>query len=533
MWNVKLRLYLIVIFTTLPLIVYIGFSYFQKIQIQRTNLLDHLTEITNLAAAEHKQINEGARQLLLAISANSAILINNQADCNKYLSDLKNNYVRYLNFGVIDRTGRVLCAADLRHAIDNPPNDALIKDTLSTQSFTLGSYYPVKPRGSVINFGYPINTNLLIYASLSLEWVSEFVNNFNTSGSNFVVNILDKDGTVLARSPSSDQAVGQNFATDPLVEEIIEIGQGQTTKLGIDKVSRLYAFTSLDDTHTTFIAVGISEDEIYASLSQSLITDAIIIVGIIMLSLLLTQKVGQILILKQIESLQAIDKLKDEFVSLASHQIRSPLTAIRWLSETLLESRPSLRAKQRGSLVKIYQTTLRLITLTSNLLSISRLESGALTPHPQTVKLHQMMDPIVKEFASLTLVASNPIKTSIPKSLSLKTDPELLCEVLKVLLGNAIKYSTPKHSIYLSAKSIKHTVTIQVKNTGIPIPHSFRSHIFTRFSRADNASAHAPDGNGLGLYLAKLIIIKLNGTLSYTSQGSVTIFTLTLPNEVK
>jgi len=533
MWNIKFRLYLIVIFTTLPLILYVAYSHYEKIQIQNKNILDHLTEIADLAAAEHGQINEGARQLLIAISTNPDILNSNEKNCNYYLSNLKKSYVRYLNFGVINQAGSIICAADTKLAISNPPNPKLIKDTLSTQTFTVGSYFPIKPDGAVINFGYPLSKGMIIYASLSLDWVSDFTNNFNDKDNNFVINILDKDGTVLARSPKTDAAVGQNFASDPLVKEIIKVGHGQTTKLGIDQVSRLYAFTSLDENRTTYVAVGISQKDIFASLKKAIITDTLIIITIIILSFLLTQKLGQILILKQIEELRKIDKLKDEFVSLASHQIRSPLTAIRWLSESILESKPSLTAKKRKSMVKIYETSLRLITLTSNLLSISRLEAGGPRLNLRLVPLRKITEPIITELSPLSSVTSNKIIISIPQSLKLLTDAVLLGEILKILLGNAIKYSTPSRRIYLSGKKDQKHIIITVKNTGIPVPDSFKSHIFTRFSRADNARIHSPDGNGLGLYLAKLITTKLRGTLSYTSDKKVTTFTLILPNEVR
>lgn len=530
--NIRLRLYLLVLFTTLPFILYLIFARYQNIQEKRALMLEHLYEIANLTASEYKQINEGARQLLIAISTNQELLTRNRNNCNSYLANLQNSYVRYLNFGVIDSTGRVLCAADFTQATLNPPNPTLIQQTLSSQEFTIGSYYPLKPHGSVINFAYPLSRQQLIYTSLSLDWVSDFTNNFNLPKDDLVINILDRYGTVLARNPATNEATGQNFATDPLIKEIIAQGSGQTTKMGIDQIRRLYAFTALDDTHTTFIAVGIAEKDIFTTLWHSLLVDLVIILGIITLSLILTQQIGQIMIIKQVESLQALDKLKNEFVSLASHQIRSPLTAIRWLSESLLESRKPLASKQHAALLKIHATTLRLITLTSNLLNISRLESGSLSLRLTAVPIRQLIRSIISDHDSMSHHSQVKLGLHVRSNLKLTTDPNLLREILVVLINNAIKYSTPHQTVKITADQTASQTTINIVNTGIGIPKSAENYIFTRFYRADNARSLHPDGNGLGLHLARLIAHKLGGSLTFHSRNSLTTFALTLPNKV-
>ena len=240
------------------------------------------------------------------------------------------------------------------------------------------------------------------------------------------------------------------------------------------------------------------------------------------------------MIVKQIESLEQIDILKDQFVSLASHQIRSPLTAIRWLSESLLESKPHKNSpKQRTALNKIHTTTLRLITLTSQLLNISRLEAGSLVPHFKQLTLKELVSPVVSEVKT-GRTHSNPlkIKWNTSQKSYINTDPLLVREILLVLIGNALKYSDRNNQIDLAITRHSNHFEIRVKNQGIGIPKSVKDHIFTRFYRADNARLHHPDGNGLGLYLAKLITTKLGGDLTYVSTSGTTIFTLDLPNEV-
>jgi signal transduction histidine kinase len=530
MWNFKSRLYLLILVTTLPFILYLSYTQIQNLNDLSADTFNRLTTVSTLTAAEHKQITEGARQLLIALSATPIVITHRPVECADFLAHLKNNYVRYLNFGVVNLRGDILCAADPAQALANPPSSTLIKQTLTTQNFTIGSYYGVKPAGAVINFAYPLAPEQIVYASLSLDWVADFVKNLNLTSPGLVTNILDKNGTVLARNPTADNAIGQNFAGDPLVQEILTKGEGQTTKVGIDHVLRLYAFSSLDDSHSTFIAVGIPQSTIYNTVRESLISSLVIIFLIILLSFFLAEHIGQHLLIKQMESLQKLDKLKDEFVSLASHQLRSPMTAIRWLTESLLDSTsPRLTPTQKSSLTKIHVTTLRLITLTSTLLNISRLQSGTLNPRLKTISLLEIISPILLEL-KLSAKNSNVKLKSEVSSLSFITDPFLLHEIVYILLDNAIAYSTPKSIINLRCMVNDHGLKLTVTNSGVGISPDSSPHIFTRFYRASNARAVRPSGNGLGLYLARLITTKLGGTLTFISHpGKLTTFTLQLP----
>lgn len=531
MHNIKFRLYLLIFLTTLPFILYTSYSHYHAIQEQKTRQLDNLSQIALLTASEHKQIQEGARQLLIALSTTPRIISGNSVTCSAFLTELKTNYVRYINFGVADIDGKIICAADLSQALANPPQPSLISQTLSDQTFSVGSYYPINPSGAVINFTYPISRTKIVYASLSLDWVGDYINSLSDAPANLVINILDQNGTVLARRPKTDSAIGQNFASDPLVRDILEIGKGRSTKLGIDNVIRLYAFTALDENHSTFIAVGIPQSEIYSSVKQSLVNSIIIILIISVTSFAIAELISRSLIVKEIDSLRAIDRLKDEFVSLASHQLRSPLTAVRWLTESLLESK-KIPPKEQESISKIHITSLRLIELTSTLLSISRLEAGTIKPRPTLVMVTTLISTVCSELTPLLKPNLLSLKLSVPPKLKIQTDPKLVSEILHILLSNAIKYSDPKTTITITVKKSHENLKVILTNYGIGIPDSANKFIFTRFYRSDNARTHSPDGSGLGLYLAKLIAQKIQAELSFTSHKSQTEFSLTLPNKV-
>ena len=252
-----------------------------------------------------------------------------------------------------------------------------------------------------------------------------------------------------------------------------------------------------------------------------------------LISSALALKIGDILIVKQVESLQMIDKLKDEFVALASHQLRSPMTAIRWLSESLLESKSNLTRKEQKIIAKIHLTTLRLIHLTSSLLNISRLESGTLTPHPKVITLSDIITPVLTELRPMFQRSAINLKTQVPRNTTLSTDSALLSEILRVIIGNSLQYSPRNSQVIIKAHSSSGHVVIHVQDHGIGIPIEAQTHLFTRFYRADNARSYAPNGNGLGLYLAHLITAKLGGTLTWKSlPGKSTTFTLSLPQGI-
>ncbi len=526
MYSLRWRLTLFILATTFPLLLYFSYLNYSNYYNKRNLAFTQLDTIATITATEHKQIQEGARQLLVALST---LPLSNNSYCSNFLSTLKSSYIRYQNFGVVDQSGRIICAADLPNAVNNPPSQSLIDQTLSLQQFSLGSYYPVENNSAVINFAYPFSKSQIIYASLSLDWVTSFVQNLHLTQDPIVTNILDRNGTVLSRVPINSDAVGQNFVSDPLVQEILVKGRGQTTKMGIDQVKRLYSFTALDETKSTFIAVGMSEDDLFQSVKKSIRENLLIFILIFASAVIISRKTGDELILKQMEALQKLDKLKDEFVSLASHQLRSPMTAIRWLAESVLDSQHKLSQSSRRSIQKIHTTTLHLITLTSTLLNISRLESGTLTPHIKPIILNSLFSKLIKDSTINRL--HNRLKITL--NLKIKTihsDPLLLTEIVSILLDNAIKYSTKGTTIALSTHHINSHFILKLSNLGIGIPSTQTSQIFTRFYRADNARAHIQNGNGLGLYLARLIARKLEGDLTFKSvPNGLTTFTLTLP----
>ncbi len=238
------------------------------------------------------------------------------------------------------------------------------------------------------------------------------------------------------------------------------------------------------------------------------------------------------------------EKIKTEFVSLASHQLRTPLSAIAWYAEELLAGDAGkLTPRQRHYLSDIYESNRRMIALVDALLSTSRLELGTFPIKPGKVCLPEITKKVLVELKSLTrkknLVFREIGAANIP---AISADENLIEIILQNLLSNAVKYSQPggqveieyrlvkKGELIGGRKIVRPSLLVRVRDQGLGIPKTQQHEIFTKLFRADNARELAIEGVGLGLYLAKSIINQSHGQIWFESEvGKGTTFYFTLP----
>jgi signal transduction histidine kinase len=203
-----------------------------------------------------------------------------------------------------------------------------------------------------------------------------------------------------------------------------------------------------------------------------------------------------------------IDQAKTEFVSLASHQLRTPLTATKWYSELLLDGEAGpLESQQRKYAQETFDATNRTIKLVNALLSVSRVEAGSLGVYTEPTDVAKLMADVVEEFSETVdtrhLRVSEKYQASLPK---MQVDPNLLQLIIKNLLANAIKYTPNKGSITLTLRQDNDGgMLVAVSDTGYGIPSAQQDKVFTKMFRADNARRKITEGTGLGLYLVKSI----------------------------
>lgn len=246
--------------------------------------------------------------------------------------------------------------------------------------------------------------------------------------------------------------------------------------------------------------------------------------------------VGAIEVFRDITIEYEIDRMKSDFISLASHQLRTPLSSIKTYSHMLMEGyMGEVTAAQKKSLRTIVGAANRMNELISTLLNITRIESGNVTVTRKAVNVEKLAEEVIKEhsLAASDKEISMELQTGTKPLPSVSTDPLLFKEVLNNLVSNGIKY-TPQHgSVTLVIKNRRYDTLFSVTDTGMGIPKYSQEQIFTKFFRAHNVVKQETSGTGLGLYLVKGLVDALEGKIWFEShEGKGTTFHVTLPKNI-
>lgn len=251
--------------------------------------------------------------------------------------------------------------------------------------------------------------------------------------------------------------------------------------------------------------------------------------------------VGKILVRRDIElteantRLMALDASKSEFVSVAAHQLRTPVTGIRWSFNALLDGEMGeVNSDQRKILEDGLKSSVRMINLINDLLNVARIEEGRFGLHfkkqPLGIVIQGVVDRHRTAIEEKGILFFPDIQQGIP---SLDLDEDKMNIALDNLFDNAIKYTSPGGTITLKVKEEKNYVHVDVSDTGIGIPPSQIDKLFVKFFRADNALRFQTSGSGLGLYVVKNIIEAHGGTMSVVSEenkGTTISFTIPVPS---
>jgi PAS domain S-box-containing protein len=241
--------------------------------------------------------------------------------------------------------------------------------------------------------------------------------------------------------------------------------------------------------------------------------------------------VGAIEVFHDITREKEIDKAKTEFVSVASHQLRTPLATINWYLEELLRKGQNMDEKQTNYLREVYGASKRMVGLINALLNASRLELGTFMVEPQdtdvVVVTKQVLQDLRSQIEKKQLTIEEVYQEALPH---LSADAKLLTIILQNLLSNAIKYSRQAGKVTVKIAANEYQFVIEVLDNGYGIPKNQQNKIFTKLFRADNARTIAPEGTGLGLYIVKAIIEAAGGKISFASiENKGTSFAVAFP----
>jgi PAS domain S-box-containing protein len=249
--------------------------------------------------------------------------------------------------------------------------------------------------------------------------------------------------------------------------------------------------------------------------------------------LLDNKPLGAIEVFRDITLEEEVDRMKSEFISLASHQLRTPLSAIKTYSHMLVDGyMGEVTPGQRKSLKTIISATNRMNELISTLLNITRIESGTIAVAPKLVYMDKLTEEVIKE---LTLMAENNgvtlnMECSDPDKTGIRTDSLMVKEILTNLVSNSLKYTPESGAVTVLINPRSADIHITVKDNGWGIPTYAQDQIFSKFFRAHNIVKRETTGTGLGLYLVKGLLEQLGGTIWFDSiEGKGTSFYFTLP----
>ena len=251
-----------------------------------------------------------------------------------------------------------------------------------------------------------------------------------------------------------------------------------------------------------------------------------------------TDEKGEILFLVEIErditKEKEVDQMKSEFISLTSHQLRTPLTGIRWFTEILLHNQEkNLSAEQLGFIQQISDSNQRMIKLVNDILDISHIETGRkFEIKKEMMSMNDVIKEILTENISLIKSKNLQIENKIPDSLKVWADVMHTKQVWQNLISNATKYTPENKKITIYVETSKKTTEniFAIKDEGIGIPEQQKGRLFEKFFRADNAATQDPNGTGLGLYIARELVRAQGGEMWLeTKENKGTTFYFSLP----
>jgi len=313
---------------------------------------------------------------------------------------------------------------------------------------------------------------------------------------------------------------------NPIAEELIQEDQGQTK---LEKLDML-----------------LGEVDLFSKIKKSIENSKIIHISDVVINhkyyeIFITQVkdykdniVGGLIIIHDINDLKLVDQMKTDFVSVASHQLRTPLTAIKLFANMLHDGDVGKLTKVQSEYMQnMIESIERMVNLVNDLLNVTRIEAAGIKIEPVPVDIVYFIESVIEEIKPLNKNQAGFQFTHPKNKLPLiSLDKTLLRQIIYNLLTNSIKYSGKGKIVINLTDYDKKNYQISVADEGMGIPEKVKDRIFTKFFRADNAVKSETEGSGLGLYVAKMIANYYGGKIWLeTEENKGTTFYFTLPKK--
>jgi len=257
---------------------------------------------------------------------------------------------------------------------------------------------------------------------------------------------------------------------------------------------------------TYFIATRFSDEPEVSALITISVSLVIFVIGSV--------------VVNSFDKLAQANKMKTEFVRIASHQLRSPLTSLRWAVDQLMEGVVGRPTEEQIEYLKIIsESNQRMLKLINDLLDVSKIEMGSFMFKFEPVDLEKVAKEVIEGLAPFAK-ANNILLNLVfdPQLPPVHSDQERIRMVFSNLIDNAIKYNLGKGQVDVGAKLKDKNIQVFVKDNGVGIPKEQQKNIFQKFFRSDNAMKHQTIGTGLGLFIVKAIVEANKGKIWFESE---------------
>ena len=339
-----------------------------------------------------------------------------------------------------------------------------------------------------------------------------------------------KEKEKIFKSKAQDEAVFSSIAegliildsknkitfANSLAEKLLGYKKGELEGRLIDEVFQLYFLNNPEKAGPKIMSLmDKANQKFFLKRKNGTLFPSLIKVSKVILN---KKTIGSTLLFADISKDFSVDKAKSEFVSLASHQLRTPLSGINWFVEMLLsESVGALNEKQKVYLQEIYGSSKRMTELVNSLLNVSRIELGTLAVNPEPTDLELLIKEILNEYKLEIKKKSLLVESLFDKVPKIPLDKKIFKVAMENLISNAVKYTPAGGKIGIVLENEKESVLIKVSDNGYGIPKEQQKRIFQKLFRADNVVKMDTKGTGLGLYITKSIVEQSGGEIWFDS----------------
>ncbi len=550
-------------------------------RLSRSQLNDSVKQQVDLASVALERWLDNQKKALDAIAALAGDKDTSTPAIRENLESVLRTRPFWLDLRITNAAGTTLMSQpSRREVLPNALTDYLVSEMRERNSWAVVTDRTIDEARPIVIIAVPTEKAGAVIARIDGAAINQLFDSIELSPQ-VVISVIDSDGRVLYRRRGSETSFEADVSWPPL-SSLITNQRTNVVELTspIDGVKRVYGMAHVRNTGLITM-IGIPSSTLYEPARQRLIRYAVI--GLIALLLAIAAalviersivqpvrrlratsqslgagdltaraprlgggEIGDLgtafnmmatQIAEREERLKELDRLKSEFVSSVSHELKTPLTTIKLLAHLL--QRTDLTEEEKIDYAKTIAIECdRQIDFVGNLLDLSRIESGAYKLRKTRVDIRELIRSCVDVERHRAESMGLTVTSNIPTLVSAGTgDHDALRRVIRNLIDNAIKYTPAGGVITVSAREINNQIAVSVSDTGKGIPEVDLPHVFEKFYRAaseDDQTGTAASGVGLGLYLAQHIILQLDGELTVESTpGRGTTFTVFVPRWVE